>query len=174
MDTPTFIKLVRSQFDASLWMLHDVIELCPTSAWDAPVGKYPFWHVAYHVLCFVDVYAAVNNDAWIPDMRSDGLHPLGRTELDEEYPSRRFEQHELLAYALKGRTIVHAALDRETTTSLAGPSGFPWLPFTRAELHLYSIRHIQHHTGQLSAVLRKSGVQESAIRWRKSGWDRPL
>lgn len=174
MDTSGFVTILRNQFDASLWMLHDAIEACPPEAWQTTVGKYPFWQVAYHVLCFVDVYARKNNDAWIPDQRPDGLHPLGRTELDEEYPSRRFEQPELISYTLRCRSIVHAALSSETTDSLAGPSGFPWLPISRAELHLYSIRHIHHHTGQLSAVLRKHGIEHPRLRWRKSGWDRPL
>ncbi|KPJ52053.1 hypothetical protein AMJ39_08795 [candidate division TA06 bacterium DG_24] len=40
------------------------------------------------------------------------------------------------------------------------PSGFPWLPFNRFELHLYNIRHIQHHAGQLIERLRSQGVTD--------------
>jgi uncharacterized damage-inducible protein DinB len=42
-------------------------------------------------------------------------------------------------------------------------SGFDWLPTNRMELHLYNIRHIQHHTGQLVERLRQNGVK--GIRW---------
>jgi uncharacterized damage-inducible protein DinB len=56
----------------------------------------------------------------------------------------------------------------ETHKTLEGPSEFPWLPMSRAELHLYNIRHIQHHTGQLGAFLRRNGVD--AGRWVKRGW----
>jgi hypothetical protein len=34
------------------------------------------------------------------------------------------------------------------------PSGFFWLPFSKLELQLYNIRHVQHHTGQLIDRLR--------------------
>ncbi|MGH7133140.1 MAG: DinB family protein [Phycisphaerales bacterium] len=167
MRTDFFICVTGAQFDAGLWMLDEILQSCPDAQWDASVGKYPFWHVAYHVLCFVDVYATVDNDAWIPDQRPDGMHPLGRVELDEEYPSRRFERGEMVAYLQRCRELIRAALAAETEASLAGPSGFAHLPFSRAELHLYNLRHLQHHTGQLSAVLRRVGVD---TRWRKSGW----
>ena len=29
------------------------------------------------------------------------------------------------------------------------PSGFHWLPFTKLELRIYDIRHLQHHAGEL-------------------------
>ncbi|MEZ4615731.1 MAG: hypothetical protein R2867_09500 [Caldilineaceae bacterium] len=31
-------------------------------------------------------------------------------------------------------------------TDLSAPSGFSWLPFTKFELQIYSIRHLQQHT----------------------------
>jgi hypothetical protein len=48
---------------------------------------------------------------------------------------------------------------KETARSLAGESGFPWIPFPRLELHIYNIRHIQHHAGQLGAFLRRNKVK---------------
>jgi len=38
--------------------------------------------------------------------------------------------------------------------NLEAPSGFYWLPFNKAELQFYNIRHTQHHTGQLADRLR--------------------
>jgi hypothetical protein len=32
---------------------------------------------------------------------------------------------------------------------LDAESGFSWLPFSKLELQLYNIRHIQQHTGEL-------------------------
>jgi len=43
---------------------------------------------------------------------------------------------------------------------------FPWLSCSRAELPRYSLRHLQHHTGQLGAFLRRAKV---ATRWKKYG-----
>ena len=47
----------------------------------------------------------------------------------------------------------------ETADSLRGDSGFDRRDFCRAELHVYNIRHIQHHSAQLILRLRtQAGV----------------
>ena len=33
--------------------------------------------------------------------------------------------------------------------NLEATSGFEWLPFSKLELQIYTIRHIQQHTGEL-------------------------
>jgi len=165
------LKLIlRAQLEASLAMLDECLRKCPADHWDTKIANYTFWQVAYHTLCFVDVYLAPDDASWKP--RQDpgapggGLHPKGRAELDEEYPSRRFDRSELLGYAAICRELIRTAIAAETEASLAGPSGFPRLKFSRAELHLYNMRHIQHHTGQLGASLRRIGVD---TRWVKTG-----
>lgn len=37
-------------------------------------------------------------------------------------------------------------------------SGFDWYPFSRIELHINNIRHIQHHTAQLIERLKVKGI----------------
>lgn len=86
--------------------------------------------------------------------------------MDEEYPSRRFERRELGAYVALCREKVSEALAHETAESLAGPSGFPRLRFSRAELYLYNLRHLNHHLGQLTAHLHRLGF---APEWVSSG-----
>jgi hypothetical protein len=39
----------------------------------------------------------------------------------------------------------------ETAEWLQGPCGFSYWKITRGELYVHSIRHVEHHTGQLSA-----------------------
>ncbi len=165
-----FRQSIVSQLDASLLMLRECLEKCPAEHWDARIAHYTFWQVAYHALCFVDVYLSPDDASWRP--RQDpgapggGLHPAGRAELDEEFPSRRFERDELLGYVEICREKLRAEIGRETEASLRGPSGFPRLPFSRAELHLYNLRHVQHHTGQLTASLRRAEVP---TKWVKAG-----
>lgn len=152
-------QAARGQFEASLAMLAECIRRCPPERWDDPIGNYPFWQVAYHTLCFADLYLSREESAWRPQEGPGGLHPKGVEELREEFPSRRFEQRELLGYADQCAVKLREVFDTETDETLAGPSGFSWLPFTRAEAHLYNLRHIQHHTGQLSAFLHRAGVE---------------
>jgi hypothetical protein len=160
-------RILLAQHEAALCMLRECIERCPPQHWDAPIAKYPFWMVAYHALCFADFRLATSDAAWQP--RPD-FHPRGRAELDDEYPSRTFTQPELLAYADLCLRLARATIPAESRATLEGPSGFPRLPFSRAELHIYNTRHIQHHTGQLSASLRRIGVDTG---WASSGRREP-
>ena len=157
-------QAVANQYLASLQMLTDCIERCPDSHWDAPVVKYPFWEVAYHTLCFVDYYLAPSSEAFTP--RPD-LHPRGMDELNEEHPSRRFERTELLHYSQICREKAATTLTAENEAALNAPCAFPRKSFSRLELHIYNIRHIQHHAGALGALLRKAGGTPP---WRSSGW----
>jgi len=52
---------------------------------------------------------------------------------------------------------------RVPSLDATSPSGFYWLPFSKLELQLYNIRHIQHHTGQLIDRLRT--VEHIGIAW---------
>lgn len=169
-----FNTLIRSQFLAALAMLNQCILNCPPDCWDDNAGadrriaKYPCWLVVYHTLCFVDCYLSPTNEAWQPTPR---FHPRGKQELEDEYPSRSFTREEMLDYMAvcksKLETVLGDGPGAETPASLESPSGFSWLPMTRAELHLYNLRHVQHHTGQLTAFLRRMGAE---ARWVKAGW----
>ena len=59
-------QILARQFDAALCMLNDCVEKCPPALWDARVAKYPFWQVAYHALCFVDLYLSPGEAAFAP------------------------------------------------------------------------------------------------------------
>ena len=160
MELSLYRAIVRSQFDATLDMLEDCIRRCPKARWKAKVVKYPFWAVVYHALACTDIYAAPKMDAWKPDRR---FQPKGTDDVVGELPSHSFTQQEMLAYCAFVRRRVRAAIARETERSLRGPSGFDWVPLPRAELHPYSLRHVQHHVGQLGALLRRGGV---GVKWK--------
>ncbi len=164
-----FRALLRSQFRAALAMHEQCIDVCTEEHWDSPIAKYPFWQVVHHTLCFLDCYLTPSNDEFKRLVESRAGQPFnpqpkGMSELEDEYPSRRFTRGEMLAYAAFCRAKIDETFATETDASLAGPSGFSWLPFTRAELHLHNLRHVQHHTGQLTASLRRPGVE---TRWVK-------
>jgi hypothetical protein len=160
-------RVVESQFEAALRMLHRCIQRCPEEHWDGLVAKYPCWMVAYHTLCFVDVYLSRGEAGFRPRVE-EGIHPKGKAELEEEYPSRRFSRAEVLAYSEICLAKLRDTMAAETPESLEGPTGFSRLPFSRLELHLYNIRHVQHHAGALSAYLRRAGVDAGG--WSKAGW----
>jgi len=152
------------QFESALAMHHECLVRCPADQWDQPIAKYPFWLVAYHTLCYADLYLTPGGEkAFV--LRP--IHPKGWYEYEAEFPSRRFEQTELVDYAIVCRDKARTVLNAETEAGLSGPSCFARQPFSRLELHLYNLRHIMHHTGQLSAFLRKANVD---THWVKTGW----
>lgn len=154
---------LTAQFEAALWMLKDCLAKCPDEHWDGKIAHYPFWNVAYHVLCFADLYLSPREQEWKPR----AIHPTGMKELSEEFPSRRFERAELLEYVDFCRAKALEQFRGETAESLAGGSGFDWYKVNRLEMHLINLRHIQHHTGQLSAFLRRLTID---AKWCGSGW----
>ena len=93
---------------------------------------------------------------------------------DERLPGAcaGLDKDETLAYVSICRQKMLETLAAETAESLQGPSGFSHRPSTRGELHLYNLRHVQHHTGQLSAYLRRVDPSLSlrALPWIGAGW----
>jgi hypothetical protein len=51
---------------------------------------------------------------------------------------------------------------------LAGPSGFRRRKCSRAELHVYNVRHIQHHAAQL--ILRLRLDTDVDVPWVGQAW----
>jgi len=157
-------KILSGQFEASLAMLEECVDKCPADHWNGKIAKYEFWHVAYHTLCCTDMYLSPSWEEFQPSE----FHPLGMDELTNEFPSREFSRDEISTYLTHCRKKATATLAEETIDSLERPAEFHWLPsLSRGELHIYSIRHVMHHTGQLSAYLRRLDIDTD---WVKSGW----
>jgi uncharacterized damage-inducible protein DinB len=167
-----FRQVLIGQFEAALCMLHDCIDQCPPEQWDATIGSLTFRQVSYHTLFFVDLYLSAGEDAFA--LRE--LHQRGGDERNP-YPSAGVSKAETLAYLGICREKMKATLAAETRESLESPCGFSWRKdISRGELHFYNLRHVQHHTGQLSAHLRridKAFLDAKALRWVGTGWRSP-
>jgi hypothetical protein len=168
------ITMIRSalvgQYGAALSMLRGCVENVDSAIWLGAVGKFPFWHVAYHTLYYTDLYLSQDEEAFRPQtFHRDGYNFLGPQPWA---PGMRvvadlpFDKAMLITYLDAARVKAKSTVDGETETTLAGPSGFTWLGFTRLESHLYNLRHIQHHCGQLAAVLRSQG--DKGVDWVSS------
>lgn len=157
-------SIVQRQFEAALAMMNDCLKKCPAERWDGMIANYSFWQVAYHTLFFVDYYLSSGEDEF---QVREHLHPRNWRDGEEEIPERRVERQELLGYLTICLEKLRRAVAEETAESLARPCGFTRRNFTRAELYLYNMRHVMHHTGQLSAFLRRLDVQPD---WVSAGW----
>jgi uncharacterized damage-inducible protein DinB len=155
--------ILTGQFEASLCMLDQCVRICPAGHWESRIANDTFRQVAYHTLFFVDLYLSPGEAAF--ELRE--LHVRGGDERSSATASAGLAQDETLAYVALCRHKAVAALASETAESLTRDSGFARQRCSRAELHLYNIRHVQHHTGQLSASLRRIKCD---VAWVKTGW----
>jgi hypothetical protein len=159
---------LAAQYGASLRMLQTCIDRAdPADVWLAPVGRVPFWHVAYHTLFYTDFYLSPDEQSFRPQPfhreNYNFLGPQAWAPHLKVVTDQPYDKQTLLAYLDDCRAKAKRTLDRETEATLAGPSGFHWVQLPRLELHLYNLRHVQHHAGQLGAALRRQ--QDRAVEW---------
>jgi len=161
-------QILISQFEASLCMLNQCIAACPLEHWEGRIANDTFRQVAYHTLFYADLYLTPSEDVFVlRDIHASGGDERGPT-LSPGLP-----REQTLEYAAICRQKVTQTLANETGQTLQGPSGFSWLKMPRMEAHLYNLRHLQHHTGQMSAYLRRVDAQlkdPRALPWVKAGW----
>lgn len=154
--------ILGSQFRAALAMLRAAIEGCPDDLWNDPAYANRSWRVAYHALFYAHLYLSGSEEEFEP---WEGMIPganffASPLPADEQGVERINTAEELLAYADRVERMVDSVLPAEAASGAdltAVPSGFPWIPFSRLELHVYNLRHVQHHAGQLIERLRATG-----------------
>lgn len=150
-----FRDAIITQYHAALEMLKQAILACPESLWRNPADHNKFSQVAYHALFYTHLYLLESESAfqfWSghrEEYRLSGDEPTASSET-----------------AAKATVLEYLAFCQDTviaqvsTMTLDAPSGFDWLPFNKFELQLYSIRHIQHHVGELMERLgSRAGIE---------------
>ena len=166
----TFKGLIANQFEAALCTLNICIDRCSETAWDAPVGNWPLCQVAFHALFFTDYYLGMDEES----LRGQPFHRDNERffgdyeQLEDRKPVSRYDKTSIRKYMEHCRKKASQVIAAETADSLNARAGFGRREFSRAELHVYNIRHIQHHAAQMSLRLRIDAQQD--IPWVGSGW----
>lgn len=161
-------EMLAHQYHAALQMMEMCIESCPESNWNTPVGSLTFNQVAFHALFFTDYYLGKNEAEFREQQYHRDHGDFFRTyeELEDRRQELQYDRNGIRDYLSHCRQKMSDALAAETACTLAAPSGFPRREFSRAELHVLNIRHLQHHTAQLSLRLRLDAAVE--IPWSGS------
>ena len=143
-------EIIISQYQAALEMLKQTIAQCPDSIWNSPNDKTKFWHIAYHALFYTHLYLQDSEQAFTPwSKHRQEYQFIGQVPWPPHAPPQIGEAYdrdtvlEYLAFC-QGQVV-----ERVPQVNLEAASGFDWLPFSKLELQLYTIRHIQQHTGEL-------------------------
>ncbi len=162
--------LISNQFEAAFCTLNICIDRCPDTSWNALVGNLPFSQVVFHTLFFADYYLGPDEQSFQGQAfhRDNATFFADYEQLEDRKPTSQYERTDIHRYMEYCRKKAGQAVANETTESLPQPARFERRDFTRAELYVYTIRHIQHHAAQLSLRLRISAAQD--IPWIGSGW----
>jgi hypothetical protein len=137
------------QFGAGLDMLAESIQTCPDSLWQSDPR---FSQMAYHTLFFLDYYLTTEPVGFSqPDQFS-------YSEFDEDPELVIFSKSELLNYLdacrSKAKDFIFGLDAIELKKRWINES--QTMDFSRLEILLYNLRHVQHHVGQLNLVLRET------------------
>ncbi|UCF33438.1 MAG: DinB family protein [Phycisphaerales bacterium] len=165
-----FKELIANQFEAALCTLNTCIEECPPTVWDAPVANLAFCQAVFHALFYTDCYLGPDTES----LKQQAFHRENPDffrdyeELEDRKQQQMYDKESTIKYMASCRRKASEVIAAETAETLSARCGFDWLPFSRAELYVYNIRHIQHHAAQLILRLRLS--TDVNIPWARSGW----
>jgi hypothetical protein len=148
---------IISQYLAALEMLKKTIAVCPEELWHNQGEGNKFSQIAYHTLYYTHLYLEDSEKAF---------HPWWGHR--EEYRFGGGAPNEASGSAAKPVVLDYLAFcqqrvrEKVSSMDLETASGFYWLKFTKFELQLYSIRHIQQHVGEL---MERLGPLAGEIDW---------
>lgn len=169
----TLRALLVNQYEAVLCMLHECVTRCPDEHWNTPVANLQFNQAVFHVLFYTDIYLGKNLDA-LKQQPFHAKHAAAFGDYEElvDRPQRLTYTREFIHdYLRHCREKAQRVVAEETEATLQTEPGFDWLQFSRAEVHVYNIRHIHHHAAQLSLRLRLETGDGAP--WVGSGWREP-
>jgi uncharacterized damage-inducible protein DinB len=148
----TWKSIVWQQFGAAIDTLDNAIVACPDELWDDRSKRHEFWYVVFHTLFWLDLYLSESPEGFAPPT------PFGLEELDPAgvIPERPYSKDELRTYLMHCRNKCRTTIEAMTDETARQRIRFGRVDLSRAELFLYSMRHVQHHAAQLNLILRQT------------------
>ena len=144
-----------SQYRAALQMLANTIVHCPDTHW----ADINYQKMVYHALHYTALYLSKTEDDFIPwDNHRPGFHILGNLTARQKLNVVEliYSKAEMQNYITAISQSLPHKIDEQ---SLTAPSGFEWIAMNKLELHLYNLRHLQHHVGQLIGSLHQINIR---------------
>jgi hypothetical protein len=131
-------------------MLENAVAACPDSLWN---DKSLFWYNAYHTIFFLDYYLSEDADKFKPP------EPFTLSEFNPngEMAERVYNKEELITYIKFCREKCRKLISTLSEENIEKRFINQYMNYSRLEIILDNIRHVQHHTGQLNLLIRISG-----------------
>lgn len=150
-------EALQRQFAKAHATLRDAIRNCPESAWKAP-SDHPFFipaRLAFHIIQATDYHLDPNPGGF--NWSRFGF------DWEEAAPDALPDLPAVLAYLEETEAKTNRRLLELSDAGLLGPDYSPYFP-TALDHVLYTLRHTQHHTGQINAELKRRGHKPAS--WR--------
>lgn len=163
--TELFKSITASQYVAALKTLEQSMESASDEIWAEDHIDTAVDQVVFHALFWTDLYLELGMDGFRKQrFHLDNLDMFrDYEELEDGGVNNHYSRAMCKEYMLHCIRKVHDTMEGETEATLRGESGFSWRKCSRAELHIYNIRHIQHHAAQLG--LRNQLIGGAPLKW---------
>ena len=141
-------EIIWRQFGASIDMLENAIELCPSECWN---NDKKFWYIAYHSLFWLDYYLTLDPKKFEPP----SPYTLSEFDPNGAMPNRTYTKEELITYLQYNRYKCKDLISNMTDeiANLRWKNDYKDYPVL--EILFYNMRHVQHHAAQLNLLLRQ-------------------
>ncbi len=155
----TWKTIIWQQFGAAIEMLENAMRACPDELWYDRSRQPEFWYLVFHTLFYLDFYLSEAEAGFMPPApyTLDELDPAGIM------PERPYTKNEMQTYLEYGRQKCRMRIKVLTDEQVGQRCAFDAPEVTVAELLLYNMRHVQHHTAQLNLILRQT--LDTVPRW---------
>ncbi len=151
---PSLVRVLEAQYERLWAMLQQAVERCPDKFWVH--SEHPFFvpaRLAFHIVQAMDYHFAPDPEAFDWHRYVDSWE----TAPPEKLPDRAA----LMAYLDQVERRVCNRLESLGDEGLVEPDSSPF--FANALEHaVYTLRHSQHHLGQLNAELKKRNLPVAA------------
>jgi len=154
-------EIIWHQFGAAIDMLENALLACPEKLWGERLESSEFWYRVYHTLFWLDFYLSDSSQGFVPPS------PFTLVELDPAglLPERVYTKNELKNYLDHCRNKCLKTIKSLSDKNSHQHFRYGSINLSFAELLLYNMRHVQHHTAQLNLLLRQE--IDSAPGWVK-------
>lgn len=159
MDIELYKQLATSQFLAALRTLQQSIDRCDESTWEAEHIDGTVSQVVFHTLFYADLYLNKGTEGFDEQQFHKEHEDFFQDyeEREDRPPVNFYNQQVSRQYLDFCMEKARDTIGSESEEELAGESGFFWRKCSRAELHVYNLRHIQHHAAQLGLRFQLAG-----------------
>jgi hypothetical protein len=152
------------QYQCSLKMLIDTVRKCPADLWENDKDYMNgYSRIVYHTLFFSELHLMPATKKFVPWKKHianyNYLAQISPVDNEPIIIEKHYSKEDMIEYA---ESILALFENPYEENSKDEKNSYKWLEISRVP-HIYNIRHMQHHIGQLVERLHHIGIR--GIEW---------